>query len=242
VDEIVVVDAGSQDRTLEIAGRISAKIINSPWKGFPQQRNIGAQNASGEWLLYVDADERVSLPLKKEIRSLLKTGKARHSSYKIPRKNIIMGKWLRHGGWYPEQQHRLMRKEALQTWKGELHEHPVVKGSTGLLKGDLIHLTHRGIGWMLQKTIRYTRMEAKLRLKSQHPQVRVRHLFSAPMREFFFRGVKKSGWKDGLVGWIEIIYQAFNHFLIMVWLWEMQSKRSMEEIYRRIDRKYQNEL
>lgn len=235
VDEIVVVDAGSEDKTLSIAKKAEAKIVNSPWEGFPKQRNRGANEAKEEWLLYVDADERVSDKLRSEIKGLLKAEKIPHKSYKIPHKNYILGKWLRFGGWYPEYQHRLIKKNCLIHWVGELHEHPQIKGTTGFLKADLIHLTHRGMQWMLEKTIRYTKMEAKLRLEADHPKVSVKHLFSAPARELWFRAVRKSGWRDGVIGWIEILYQAFNQFLIMAWLWEMQQEKSMKEKYADLD-------
>ncbi len=242
VDEIIVVDAGSSDSTLEIAKNAKAKIVKSKWKGFPHQRNIGAENASGKWLLYIDSDERVSKELREEIQNLIKKNNTTHSSFKIPHRNYILGKWLKRGGWYPEYQHRLIKKDKLGGWKGELHEHPEVKGSTGKLNQDLIHLTHRGMEWMLKKTIRYTKLEAQLRRKANHPKVKVVHLFSAPFREFWFRCVKKAGWKDGMEGWIEILYQSFNHFLIMVWLWEMQKDQTMKQKYLNLDRKISDEL
>lgn len=236
-DEVIVVDAGSKDTTLAIAKKLGAKIVSAPWEGFPKQRNRGAEAASGEWLLYVDADERVSKALREEIGGLLKKPDLEHTSFKVPHRNIILGRWLKHGGWYPEYQHRLLNKSALKGWIGELHEHPEVEGSVGTLKGDLVHLTHRGMQWMLAKTIRYTRLEAELRKKAGHPQVKVRHLMSAPAREFWYRCVKQGGWKDGVVGWIEILYQMFNHFLIMAWLWEMQRGKSMADTYRELDGK-----
>lgn len=242
VDEILIVDAHSTDKTIEIAKEHKAKIVKSLWQGFPHQRNVGAEEAKGEWLLYVDADERVSKALQKEIQSLLQKKNISHASYKIPHKNIILGKWLRYGGWYPEHQHRLMKKEALIGWKGELHEHPQIKGTTGNLEGDLIHLTHRGMEWMLKKTIRYTNMEAKLRLENNHPKVKAHHFFSAPIREFWYRAFIKSGWKDGVEGWLEIFYQAFNQFLIMAWLWEMQQKLSMGKKYKSLDKEFKDEL
>lgn len=242
VDEIVVIDAGSKDLTLQIAEEFKAKIIKNSWEGFPQQRNISAKHATGEWLLYVDADERVSNKLRQEIQNLLKKNKLLNNSYKIPHKNYILGKWLRFGGWYPEHQHRLIKKSAFNKWRGELHEHPDVDGSVGALEGDLIHLTHRGMQWMLEKSIKYTKLEAELRLKAGHPQVKAHHFFTAAAREFWYRCIIKSGWRDGVEGWLEIFYQAFNHFLIMAWLWEMQRNKSMQQIYKKLDEETVSEL
>lgn len=241
-DEILVVDSGSKDKTLEIAEKFGAKIITNEWKGFPEQRNIGAKHASGDWLLYVDADERVSKKLAKEIQELLTAGNQRFTSYKIPHKNIILEKWLKFGGWYPEYQHRLINKSAFKKWTGELHEHPIVEGAVGELKSDLIHLTHRGVEWMLKKTIRYTKIEAQLRLQANHPKVKTVHLFTASFREFWYRAVIKSGWRDGIEGFIEIIYQSFNHFLIMFWLWELQKPKNMKDKYQKLDQEIASEL
>jgi glycosyltransferase involved in cell wall biosynthesis len=239
-DEILVIDAYSTDGTIEIAKKFGARVISHEWKGFPEQRNYGAAQAQGEWLLYVDADERVSKTLRQEIIGLLNNQPASYSSYRLPHKNIIMGKWLKYGGWYPEYQHRLINKTSLKAWRGELHEHPEVEGKIGVLKGDLVHLTHRGIEWMLTKTIRYVRMEAELRFHANHPKVKIHHLFSAPFREFCYRAIKMQGYRDGIIGWIEIIYQSFNHFLIMVWLWEMQQSETMQQIYERLDKEYKS--
>ena len=241
-DEILIVDAGSTDKTIEIAEKAGARVINNPWQGFSKQRNVGAKEAKGDWLLYVDADERVSKGLREEIKELLSSDNIPHNSYKIPHKNYILGKWLRFGGWYPEHQHRLIKKGEFSVWKGELHEHPKVNGTVGKLKGNLIHLTHRGMKWMLEKTIRYAKIEADLRLEAGHPKVKVIHFFSAPAREFWYRCIKKQGWRDEIIGWIEIFYQAFNQFLIMAWLWEMQNEKNMQKKYKELDKQITDEL
>ncbi len=234
VDEIVIIDAGSADDTLKIAEKAGAKIVKNSWHGFPNQRTIGAKHASGEWILYIDADERVSSKLKEEIQVLLRNNPAFHS-YKIPHKNYILGKWLKYGGWYPEYQHRLMKRSELHRWNGELHEHPIIDGEVGILEGEIIHLTHRGMEWMLNKTIRYTKMEADLRFQANHPKIKAHHFFSSTLREFWYRAITKNGWKDGIIGWIEIFYQSFNHFLIMAWLWEMQRKEDIHTTYKKLD-------
>lgn len=240
-DEIIIVDTGSSDKTINIARRYHASIISSAWQGFSAARNLGAEKAKGDWLLYIDSDERVSKNLRKELISLLKNDHTPHDSYQIPRRNYLLGKIMRHGGWYPEPQHRLLKKEAFYRWQGELHEHPQVRGKSGTLKGEILHLSHRGIKQMLEKTIHYTRLEAELRLKSNHPRVKIIHLFSAPAREFLRRGIMQSGWRDGIEGFIEIIYQAFNQFLIMVWLWEMQSTKTMKKKYQNLDKQISKE-
>lgn len=232
-DEILVLDSGSTDKTVEIATKFGARVVSYKWSGFKYAHEYGSQMAKGDWLLYVDADERVSSELKNQIIQVLKT--LEYQAYQVKRKNFIMGNALKNGGWYPDRVTRLVKKTALKSFIGDLHEYPDINGEVGLLDADLYHLTHRGIDWSLDKTRTYTKMSAKLLLESGHPKVRVKNFFGAMGREFWFRAVSQSGWKDGIVGWIEIIYQTFNAFLIQVHLWEMQQVNTMEEKYRKLD-------
>lgn len=239
-DEIIVIDSGSTDKTIEIAKEFGAKIVNEPWQGFRHVHNLAPKHASGDWLLYIDADERVSKKLRLQIQTTLKNPTA--SAYQIPRKNFFFGKPMKHGGWYPDHVTRLIHKDKLIDWVGELHEYPQIDGPTHTLSAPIYHLTHRGIAWSLQKTTSYTHQYATLLFKSDHPPVRVRNFFGAMAREFYFRAIKKSGWRDGFVGWLEIIYQTFNAFLIQVWLWEMQQSHTQTETYRRLDEKLSKKL
>jgi len=239
-DEILVLDSGSTDKTLEIAKKFEARIIQYERKNFAHTHNFGAEKASGDWLLFVDADERVSKQLHQQIQQTLQHPSC--DAYQIPRQNFIMGKVLRHGGWYPDLVTRLIKKDKLDKWVGELHEYPLIKGSTGKLSAPLYHLSHRGLNWMLDKTKNYTYLYAQILYKENHPKVGVKNFFGAMAREFYFRAVKKSGWRDGFVGWLEIIYQTFNAFLIQVYLWELQQGKSMEQTYKQIDQKISQEL
>lgn len=239
-DEILVIDSGSTDNTLEIVKKLGARIIKRDWHGFRDTHDFGAAEARGEWLLYLDADERVSKTLKNNILAELQG--PIHDAYQVSRLNYFMGRPMRHGGWYPDPMTRLIKKEALKKWVGELHEYPEINGTTGKIAGDLYHLTHRDLTWSLHKTISYTQTNAKLLFESRHPKVKVKNFFGAMAREFYFRAIKNSGWKDGFVGWYEIIYQTFNAFLIQVYLWQMQQKVSLDKQYKQLDERLSEEF
>jgi glycosyltransferase involved in cell wall biosynthesis len=227
-EEIIVVDSDSTDETRQLALDFGAVVVNAKENSIVAKKNEAGQKAKSEWVLFLDADERVSPALRKEILALDPQEK---TLFDIPRLNYILGKPLKHGGWYPDLQGRLVKRSAFLHWEGKLHEQLLVTTSEkGQLRGDIIHFTHRGLDWMLEKSQRYARIEAELRFEHKHPKIKSRHLFTAPLREFWQRGVLKQGYKDGIEGWIEIIYQSFNAFLIMVYLWQLQNK-PLEERY-----------
>jgi glycosyltransferase involved in cell wall biosynthesis len=228
-DEIVVIDHGSTDKTLEIVKKFGVKeIINAPENSnFSDRRNLGVKEASGEWLLYVDADERVTPELKREILSIVHSSsfKSQMSAYAIPRKNIRLSKVLYHGGWWPDYVLRLIKKEKLKSWKGELHEQPRVEGEVGKLKEAFVHFSHRGsFEHKLQNTINWSKIEAQKMYDANHPTMTVFRFLSAMWREFFRRMIKYQAWRDGLEGVIEAIYQVFSVFISYARLWEMQNQ------------------
>jgi len=239
-DEIIVIDSGSTDQTLQIAQKHRARIINHPWQGFRQVHDFAATKAQHDWLLYLDADERVSRQLKLSIQTVL--AQPLHDAYQLKRLNYFMGRPMKHGGWYPDPMTRLIKKSSLKGWVGQLHEYPQINGTIGNLSGHLFHLTHRDLTWSLHKTISYTEANAQLLYRAGHPQVRVRNFFGAMAREFFYRAIRTAGWRDGLVGWYEIIYQTFNAFLIQVYLWQLQQRVSLEDKYHQIDQQISKDL
>jgi glycosyltransferase involved in cell wall biosynthesis len=227
-DEIVVVDNYSTDGTLEIVKKYGAKVIKSKvGNNFADHRNIGAKAASGEWLLYVDADERVKPELKEEIQALLANDPV-YPAYAIPRENIRLTKVLYHGGWWPDYVLRLIKKSALKIWvSGELHEQPEIIGENGYLKKPFLHFGHRGsFEHKLQNTINWSVIEAKLLFDSGHPPMNVLRFLSAMGREFFKRMVRLQAYRDGLEGMMEATYQVFSVFITYARLWEMQNKKT----------------
>jgi len=220
VDEIILIDCGSTDETIQIAKNYRAKIFFHPWYGFSKQKNWAFRRAIGDWVLFLDADERVTLELKEELQNVISN--TEYVAYDIPRLNNILGKDMHFGGWYPDYQRRLVKKKSFKKWQGELHEQMLVYGRVGKLKSNIYHLTHRGLSWMVEKSIVYTKYEAEELLKGGHPKMAWWRFFRPMAQEFFYRLIIKSGWRDGIVGLIEAIYQSFNKFLVYARLWEMQ--------------------
>ena len=230
-DEIVVVDNGSTDNTLGIVKKFGIKnIIQSGAENtFSERRNLGAEAAKGDWLLYVDADERVTPILKKEIEEVI-SKKDNPAAYAIPRRNIRLTKELHWGGWWPDYVIRLIKKEKLVAWEGDLHEQPVVEGEVGYLKEALVHFSHRGsFEHKLQNTINWSKIEAQKLYEANHPPMTVTRFSSAMAREFFKRMIKSQAFRDGTEGIIEAIYQVFSVFVTYARLWEMQTKPDLHE-------------
>lgn len=225
--EIIVVDGGSTDNSIELAKKAGAKIVKVNETGFTAGRNAGAKAARSEWLLYVDADERVTDQLANKIISLITNYQLPITSYKIFRKNIILGKWLRHGDWWPDPVHRLIKKSALLEWRGELHEYPVVGGEVGLIEEPIIHYSKDSVSEMVQNSRLFAPIEAKLKLKAGHPPVKIYHFILAMWKEFWQRGIVKAGWLDGYVGIVEVFYQMFHQVLVYSTLWEMQRSKKV---------------
>lgn len=233
-DEVVVlVDDRSDDRTAEIAAQLGARVSVEPWHGFAGQRDRLAEIATGDWLLYVDADERVTADLADEIRKVVERGL--HDVYSVPTLNVFLGRPMRAGGWWPDRHYRLIRRASLVEWQGLIHEVPLVQGSPGELKNPIVHLGHRDLTSMLVKTATWSRLDGERRAHGPYRPVRLRTLLRAIEREVQHRLLRKAGWRDGVEGWIEVLYQAFSSFITVAQAWEMQRKEPLTETYRRLD-------
>jgi (heptosyl)LPS beta-1,4-glucosyltransferase len=226
-DEIILVDDNSEDKTIEIAKKFGVKtIVNAPKvSNFSDRRNLGAKEAKSEWLFYVDADERVEENLKNEIHTVVGSQSAvdGFSAYGIPRKNIRLTKPLMHGGWYPDHVVRLIKKDCLEKWEGELHEQPKIKGEIGYLSNPFLHLSHRGsLEHKVMTTIKWSSIEGERMFLANHPPMNVLRFLSAMYREGRERLIVEKGYKDGLEGMFEGVYQIFSVFISYAKLWEMQ--------------------
>ena len=228
-DEVVVIDNDSRDKTAEIARKFGAKVITIKNGTYATRKNKGAQVAQGEWLLYVDADERVTPELRKEIEDRVLTNSRDTVIYAIPRNNIILGKELRYGGWWPDYVKHLIKKDALRGWKGDLHEEPVVKGGLEHLKGALLHLKHDNLSEMVEKTNAWSAIEARLMYESKHPPMNILRFITAVLREFWLRMIRQTAFLDGTVGIIYALYQVYSRFISYAKLWEKQISKSRHE-------------
>lgn len=232
-DEVLVVDTGSTDNTVRVAKQHADKVISTSGHDFAKWRNLGAKQASGDWLLYLDSDERIPYKLAREIREAVESPTA--AAYTIYRFEIMLGRHLPH--WGDPRVLRLMKKSALKRWEGKLHEQPIIEGTVGSLKHKLVHLTHKNIDEKLQSTINWSRLEAQMLFDAKHPPVKGWRFVRIMFTEFIARAVKRRLWLDGTEGWIEIIYQMFSRFLTYVRLWELQRQPSLGETYKIVDRK-----
>lgn len=233
---IVVVDDRTTDKTAEIAKKMGANVFVHKFTGFSEMKNFAFSKATSDWIFSLDGDERISKELADQIKKVVSQPTNRYAAFLIPRQNILLGEKVRHGGWWPDPVIRLARRDRLVAWEGKLHEVLRVKGEVGNLTGVLYHLSHRGIGWMLETSIKYTQTEAQLRFDAGHPPVVWWRFFRVMFTEFWYRLVIKSGWKDGTVGWIEAISQSYNMFLVYARLWELQQEKSMDTIYKDLDK------
>jgi glycosyltransferase involved in cell wall biosynthesis len=234
-DEVLVlISPNSIDKTEKIAREFGARIVKQRVKemDFAAWHNQGIKEANGDWLFWVDADERISPLLKEEIKSLIikhpaspAGGQSLVSAFAIPRRNFLLGKELKHGGWYPDYVKRLFLKKKLKRWEGQLHEEPIFEGKMGHLKNSMIHLQPATIGPALEKSIEWSKIEADLLLRAQHPGVTWWRVLRMGVTTLFDRLIKKKGFLDGIEGWIESIYQGFHTMIIYLRLWEAQSAK-----------------
>lgn len=219
-DEIIVIDNKSTDATKTIATKAKARVITFASSSFADLRNQGYQESKAEWLLYIDADELVSLELRSSILEVAKDAKRQYSGYRILRVNTYLGVE------FPDSEHmvRLIKRSAFIRWEGEVHETPVTQGTVGDLSGVLRHDTHRTLTHMVEKTNKWSEIEARLRLKAAHPPVVWWRIFRVMLTGFYDSYIKKGGYRVGKAGVIESMYQAFSMFITYAKLYERQQK------------------
>lgn len=217
-DEILVIDSNSSDKTRVIAKSAGAVVYKDRFINFSQIRNFALRKAKGDWILYIDADERTTPELASEIKKSIKNSSC--SAYFIKRKNFYLGKqWS-----YIEKMLRLFRRDKLKGWRGEVHESPIIEGTAGLLSNYLLHFTHRNISKMVEKTNQWSEFEADMRFRAHHPKMSSWRFFRVMLTAFWNSFVKEQGFKAGTAGLIESIYQSFSMFITYAKLWERESK------------------
>ncbi len=220
-DEIIVVDEASHDKTTIIAKRHNALITKGIPSDFAESRNNGLKKASGEWVLYVDSDERVSQDLARNISAAIVSNV--YAAYRIQRKNFYLGN---HEQVKVELLERLFCKKNLQKWYGKLHETAKINGKIATLDGFLLHYTHRDLASMLAKTILWSRTEAELRFAAHHPKIVTWRLVRVMITGFWNSYIIQSGWRSGTAGLIEGIFQSYSMLITYARLWEMQEKKA----------------
>ncbi|MCL1925868.1 MAG: glycosyltransferase family 2 protein [Syntrophorhabdaceae bacterium] len=221
--EVVVVDSGSADRTMEIAEAAGARVVHALWPGdYSVQRNRADEHARGEWVFQIDADETASMELAEEIAGFFASGLDRsNAAARIPRKEIIFGKWLRYGN-FSANLLRLYRKGA-GAWHGKVHEHYVTDRAVYAFANHIVHDSYESIHAFVEKYNRYSSIDAEQEFAKGKP-FRLYKLFFAPLERFFGRFVIHAGFRDGFHGFVAAAMIGLNYFLRYLKLWEKQYK------------------
>jgi glycosyltransferase involved in cell wall biosynthesis len=207
--DIVVVDSGSSDGTQVLAQRYGARVIHCDWRGFGPQKQFAVEQAHHDWVLCIDADERVSSELQASIGQALQA--PRHQAYRFPRCNRFMGRYLRHGEGYPDWSLRLFDRRQARWSDDDVHEKVLSAGEVGVLKGDLLHDSAETIESYLDKQNRYTTIAAEAAF-ANGKRARTAHLLLSPLIRFLKFYFFRLGCLDGLPGLVHILIGCGNSF------------------------------
>ena len=209
-DEIVVVDSGSTDATVEIAGRRGARVVQKEWLGFGRQKQYAVEQAKHDWVLCLDADERVSPQLAASIAQALATPVS--PVYRMPRRNRFLGRWLSHGEGYPDWSPRLFNRLNAR-WSDDLvHEKVLYAVTPGTLDGDLMHDSSDDLATYLDRQNRYTTLAARQAYELGR-SANVLHLLFSPVVRFFKFYVLRLGFLDGVPGLLHISIGCMNSYM-----------------------------
>ena len=219
-DEIVVVDAESQDKTVVIAREFTDHVIIRPWAGFAEQKNLALARAGGDWLLSLDADETVSPELRAEIQGVLEGRGPAADAFAVPRRNVFWGRWMRHGGLYPDWQVRLLRRGRGRFVARPVHESLVVDGVVARLAGHLEHRSYRDVADFVARADRYSTLAAEDRVRSGRPVRPFPELVLRPAGRFLSMYLLRGGFLDGWRGFLLAALYAYYVLMRSAKAWE----------------------
>ncbi|MBP1609251.1 MAG: waaE [Acidobacteria bacterium] len=219
-DEIVVVDSGSKDATVEICRTFTDRIYARNWTGYADQKNYAVEKASHNWIFSLDADERLSAELQNEIKTLLRGG-LEFAGYKIPRISYFMGRWIRHGEWYPDYQLRLFKRQNGKWQGGRVHESVKLDGQPGYLKGEIQHYLYNTLSDYLHRLDAYSSLAA-LDYRERGEGASAWKLLSHPLATFVKGYLAKGGFLDGTPGLMVALMGAISVYFKYAKRYEMQ--------------------
>lgn len=219
-DEIIVVDSESSDRTVEIAREFTDRVLIRAWPGYASQKNLAAEESSNDWILNLDADERVSDELRTEIEELKRRTPSDAAAFEMPRRTWYLGRWIKHSGWYPDYKLRLYDRTRGR-WAGDyVHESVSVNGRIERLAGDLLHYTVRNSSDHHQRLDRYTTLAAR-ELFAKGERASLASLLVSPAGSFIRSYIFRRGFLDGRPGLAIAYFAAHYTFLKNLKLWEI---------------------
>lgn len=209
VDEIIIVDSYSKDKTIEIAKEYTDKIYEHYFHDFASQRNFALEKTNGDWILSIDADEVASGELILELRNIPESILFKYACFRVPIRNYFFSKELRFGGWYPDYHLRFFKKGTAK-WQGAVHENLQISGEIGYLRGDLLHYAYDTISEFITKTNFYTTKE----IEESDFDSGILKLIFAPLKNFLYRYIVKQGFRDGVHGLMVAFLMSVYVFIL----------------------------
>jgi glycosyltransferase involved in cell wall biosynthesis len=210
-DEIIIVDSGSTDATREIAQSSGARFVTQSWRGFAAQKNYALSLCTSDWILSLDADEAVSPELAAAMQALLATAPA-STAYFLPRRNLFLGRWIRHGGYYPDPKLRLFPRGQAAFQQTPVHETVTFQGRTETLQGDLIHNAYPTLAVYLDHMQRYSALAAEIAAARGQTGTSLFGFLNGvlinPLATFFYNYILRLGFLDGREGLLLHLYHS----------------------------------
>ncbi|MCM8792671.1 MAG: glycosyltransferase family 2 protein [Candidatus Omnitrophica bacterium] len=222
-DEIIVVDDESTDKTAQIAESMGAEVLRRRMDNEGRHRNWAYSQAKNEWVLSLDADERVTQELKEEISQILNKG-TDYVAFSIPLRNYIGQRWIRYAGWYPAGKVRLFKKDKFKYEEVEVHPRIFINGECGHLKADIIHKGYANFEEFVNSINHQTTLEAKKWINTNR-EMSLFHALWRTVDRFFRRFIRKKGYKDGFYGFMIAFFDSFYQILSYAKYYELKSKR-----------------
>jgi glycosyltransferase involved in cell wall biosynthesis len=230
-DEILIVDSGSTDRTLEIARSFNATVLERPWPGFAEQKNFALAQCTGDWILSLDADEELSPELQQEIRHTLYARPPSSDAFYVKRRNLFLGRWIKHGGFYPDPKLRLFRRNLARLPQFEsrpVHETIRFTGPTSTFNYDILHHAYPTLSSYIEHMDRYSSLGAHILVEKGRTSANIFTFFTRivifPFFGFKWNYIVRLGFLDGREGFLLNLYHAAYASWKYAKAWELSRK------------------